>query len=134
MGVPNVLTIHNTKLWDSVTNLEDAVDELWEKVDRKKFSNFVNAVKKAKTSVRKAMPFIEENHYNLIADFFQRIEAYKNGKFQLLALRQLSDEEFNNQIDEVNDFIQRNRMLRKDIHKFSEVCLQSFRNKLRGEE
>ena len=62
------------KLWNSIVDLEEAVDLLWEGVDKVRFESFVKATKKAKKSVRKAAPYIEEQHYQIIESLFNKIE------------------------------------------------------------
>lgn len=120
------------KLWSSIVDLEDAVDLLWDGVDRKRFNSFVSAVRKTKTHVRKAAPFIDNEHYALIDNFFKMVDEYKIGKEEILRFDDLSDDEFNSRLDEINHFVDRNRVTRENIHNFSQSVLEDFRGKLRG--
>lgn len=121
------------KLWSSIVELEEAVDLLWEGVDKTRFESFVKATKKAKRSVRKAAPYIENEHYQIIDSFFNKIDEYREGKEKILSFDNLSDDEFNGNLDVINGFVDQNRETRDAIHQFAENCLHDFREKLKGE-
>ena len=121
------------KLWSSIVELEEAVDLLWEDVDKTRFESFVKATKKAKRNVRKAAPYIENEHYQIIDSFFTKIDEYREGKQKILSYDNLSDDEFNGNLDVINGFVDQNRETRNAIHQFAETCLHDFREKLKGE-
>lgn len=123
-----------SELCNSIVDIEAAVDLLWEGVDRKRFSSFVNSIKTAKINIRKAKPYIENEDYRLILSFFDKIEKYRDGKEKVLEFESLSDEVFNRPetLRAVNRFVSENSNLRDEIHHIADIFLDKLAARLRS--
>ncbi len=116
-------------LWISLSELQSRVEDLWAEATPQNLKKFALALRKAKSKIRSSALLIEPQHYKDIMNAIENIESYKDGKEQLILMRQNLNYIEDWQIEEI---INGNRQHKESITKFVDLMLEKMRSQIGG--
>lgn len=122
-----------SKLWSSLIDLKDHVEELWANANSLNLRRFISSLRNAKVNIQKTAIILEHDHYTQMMKLIEHFEQYKMGKSNLIELRRRSQNTEINQID-VSDIIDSNRDEKETIIALIDRILLEMREQINGRE